>query len=234
MIQKNLNQANVFAFGIGSDVNRYLMEGLAHAGKGEPYILTNEKEVNKVAEDFRKYIQTPVLTHVSLDFKGFDAYEVEPAVLPDIMSERPVLIFGKYKGVPQGEIVLKGYTGTSQKSVSIKVENAVADDRNVALRYLWARERIHQLCDYEMVDEDSKTAKTVTNLGLQYNLLTPFTSFIAVDKEIINKNGKMEVVKQALPMPENVSDMAVGFDIDVEGMSQVKGDFKLWFALVDA
>jgi len=167
-----------------------------------------------------------------VDFNGFEVYDVEPAVLPDMMAERPIVIFGKYKGKPKGEITLKGYTGEEQKKISINVGYSIPDDRNAALRYLWARERIHQLSDYEMVEEGSKTAKIITNLGLKYNLLTAFTSFIAVDKEIVNKDGKQTIVKQALPLPENVSEMAVGLDLDIEGWSKAGGNSRVWFLIV--
>jgi len=50
----------------------------------------------------------------------------------------------------------------------------------------------------------------VTNLGLTYNLLTAYTSFIAVDSQIRLIEGQPTTVKQPLPLPQGVSDYAVG------------------------
>jgi Ca-activated chloride channel family protein len=61
-IRENLGQSNMFAFGIGESVNRYLIEGMAKAGMGEPFIVGKESEAEAMAERFREYIQTPVLT----------------------------------------------------------------------------------------------------------------------------------------------------------------------------
>ena len=49
----------------------------------------------------------------------------------------------------------------------------------------------------------------MTNIGLQYNLLTQYTSFVAIDSEIRNDGGKQTAVTQPLPLPDGVSDMAV-------------------------
>ena len=88
-IRENLNQCNVFSFGIGSSVNRYLIEGVAKAGMGEPFIVTQASEAAAMATKFREYIQTPVLTDIEMRAVGFDTYDVHPAQLPDLLANRP-------------------------------------------------------------------------------------------------------------------------------------------------
>jgi Ca-activated chloride channel family protein len=210
LIRKNLGNANMFAFGIGSSVNRHLIEGMAHVGMGEPFILTKPETANAQAERFRKMIQSPVLTQVKLGFAGFQVYDVEPLSIPDVLAERPVLVFGKWRGNPKGTITLKGMTGEGSYSQTIKVEDYMAAKENAALKYLWARHRITLLSDYNKLRNDDKRVKEITNLGLDYHLLTAYTSFVAVDNEVRNVDGKYTSVKQPLPLPEGVSDYAVG------------------------
>ncbi len=90
LIRNNLANANMFAFGIGSSVNRHLIEGMAHVGQGEPFIITRPEEAPAKAEALRTLIQSPVLTRVKVDFGGFDVYDVEPASIPDVLADRPV------------------------------------------------------------------------------------------------------------------------------------------------
>ncbi len=66
------------------------------------------------------------------------------------------------------------------------------------------------LSDYNLLKQSDDRIKEVTDLGLRYNLLTAYTSFIAVDSEVRNKDGKTTTVNQPLPLPEGVSDYAVG------------------------
>ncbi len=211
LIRQNLGKANLFPFGIGTAVNRFLIEGMARAGKGEPFVILKPGEAPQQAARFRRYIETPVLTDIKVAFSGFDAYEVEPLALPDLFALRPLALLGKYRGTPQGAIVVTGKTATGDFRRVVKVEASQANSDNAALRFLWARERIHWLSDYQRFarGKDEAKVKEITDLGLKYNLMTAYTSFVAVDK-VKRADGTMETVKQPLPLPQGVSDLAVG------------------------
>ena len=92
LVRQHLNQANLFAFGIGSSVNRHLMEGLARAGMGEPFIITQPNEAAAQAKRFKAMIESPVLTQVRARFNGVQVYDVEPEQLPDVLGQRPVVV----------------------------------------------------------------------------------------------------------------------------------------------
>ncbi len=210
-IRSNLNTSNVFSFGIGSSVNRYLMEGVAKAGMGEPFIVTNEAEAAAAAAKFREYIQSPVLTDISVRADGFETYDVFPARFPDLLAQRPLILFGKWRGPLTGTFELNGRTGRGDYSTSLDVASVQPAPENVALRYLWARNRISELSDYGSFGiASAESIKAITALGIEYNLLTRYTSFIAVREVIRNNSGSAEEVNQPLPLPVGVSDMAVG------------------------
>jgi len=206
LIRENLNKANFFAFGIGSSVNRYLIEGMARAGEGEPFVVTNQKEATEAAKRFAEYIDAPLLTDIEVTFQGFDASDVEPPLLPDLFAQRPLILFGKYRGA-RGKILVRGKTVWGDYKKAITVGTQLEDEGNTALQYLWARERIARLDDYGNVGVDVK--EEVTQLGLRYHLMTQYTSFVAVDT-IVRDTGETVTVKQPLPLPEGVSDYAVG------------------------
>ncbi len=211
LIRKNLGNTNFFSFGIGTSVNRYLIEGMAKAGQGEPFILTDKSEADQVAGRFREYVQSPVLTDINVEFKDFDVYEVEPSVIPDMFAQRPIVIFGKWRGKPEGTIVLTGRTGNGVYRQEIDIADIVPSEANSAIRYLWARSRVERLLDYGLGgNDDPDVKKEVTALGLEYSMLTPYTSFIAVIEKVRNTEGNSTDVDQPLPLPLNVSNLAVG------------------------
>jgi len=207
-IRQNLGRTNVFAFGIGTGVNRYLIEGVARAGLGEPFVVTDARQATATAARFREYIESPLLTRTRVTFDGFDAYDVEPQAIPDVLADRPVLIQGKWRGEPQGRIVLTGATGAGRFTKSIEVSAAEPDESNHALRELWARTRVADLSDWNAESDEHR--QQVVALGLEYNLLTRYTSFIAVHDVIRNPSGVADNVAQPLPLPAGVSDAAVG------------------------
>ncbi len=209
-IREHLSECNVFAFGIGSSVNRYLIEGVAKAGMGEPFIVTNETEAPGIAARFREYIQTPVLTDIRVVANGFDIYDVHPAHLPDLLAQRPVILFGKWRGPVGGTFELTGKSGSGDYSASLNVGGVQPDEGNRALRYLWARSRIAELSDYGARNVSAERAREITSLGLKYSLLTQYTSFIAVLEQLRNPLGPAQDVKQPQPLPLGVGDLAVG------------------------
>ena len=211
LIRQSLGSANVFTFGIGSSVNRHLLEGMARAGKGEPFVVTEGNHAKEEAARFRRYIESPVLAHVKARFDGFEAYEVEPQSIPDVFASRPVILFGKWRGEGRGRLTIDGITGSGPYRSSLDLAEAAPREDAAALKYLWARSRIQTLSDYNTLEPDGDRAKEVTQLGLTYSLLTPHTSFIAIDKVIRNVNPSDSIpVDQPSPMSEGVSDLAIG------------------------
>jgi len=210
LIQQNLNRTNVFSFGIGSSVNRYLIEGMARAGHGKPFVVTQPREARGAAERFRNYVQLPVLAHIAITYDGFEPYDMEPPVIADLFARRPVMVFGKWRGNPQGTIELTGIGGNGKYLKTVHVSETKPLKVNSALKYLWARTRIGRLSDFNFKDHTPDTRAQITSLGLTYNLLTANTSFVAVHEVVRNPEAQSQEVHQPLPLPLHVSNLAVG------------------------
>ncbi len=212
LVRKNLGNSNVFAFGIGTSVNRHLIEGIARAGQGEPFVVTKPEMAQAQAERLRKMIDAPVLTNVKVRFDGLEVYDTEPArldALPDVLGGRPVALFGKWRGEPRGQLVLEGRAANGDWQQVVPV--ATPDPDAQALRLLWARRRIQQLSDEEALVGGNTKSDAITTLGLQHSLLTQYTSFIAVDHLVRNLDADNRVsVNQPSPLPQGVSNHAVG------------------------
>ncbi len=210
LIRQNLGEANLFPFGIGASVNRYLIEGMARAGMGEPFVLLNQGEAKREAARFKNYIANPVLNHIKVAMNGFDAYDVEPEAVPDLFALRPITVMGKYRGNPAGTIVVTGKTAKGEFRQEVKVADGKSSADNAALRLLWAKKRISRLTDRALLERsEGPLSKEITALGLKYSLMTQYTSFVAVDK-VKRADGTFVTVKQPLPLPQGVSELAVG------------------------
>ncbi len=209
-IREHLGDANVFSFGIGSAVNRYLVDGVAKAGMGESFVVTKPDEAAAVAAAFRRYVEAPVLTGIQVSYDGFQASDVEPRAIPDLLAQRPIVLQGKWTGAAHGTITVTGRTGSGKFAQVIDVGTTAARTHDDALRYLWARTRIAALSDFSAREESEDEKQEITRLGLDYNLLTRHTSFVAVLQEIRNGGGQGKDVDQPLPLPQGVSNLAVG------------------------
>jgi len=214
LVRQNLGNSNVFAFGIGSSVNRMLIEGIARAGQGEAFVVTRPEQAAEQAERLRHMIDSPVLTSLTATFEGLDVYDVEPAQLPDVLGGRPVLIWGKWRSDgdenPEGRLVLEGQAANGDYQEIVPAPSPSANA--VALRHLWSRARIAQLSDEEALHGNDSQRGPITALGLRYGLLTQYTSFIAID-QVVRTDTAAVPVDQASPMPQGVSDLAVGVEV---------------------
>jgi Ca-activated chloride channel homolog len=191
-------------------VNRFLIEGMAKAGQGEPFIVTRQEAATEAAMRFKTYVQAPVLTGINIDFGSFEAYDVEPAIQGDLFAERPLIISGKWRGAAQGTLRLRGTTGSGPYDQAIDVAQSMPSAINSALPYLWARKRVSRLTDFSPRDPDDATRQEVVHLGLTYQLLTRFTSFVAVLEQVRNHSQPAKDVLQPLPLPKGVSNLAIG------------------------
>src|SRR6185369_14540495 len=156
---------------------RHLIEGLARAGQGEPFIVTEPDKAPTIAAKFREYISTPVLTRVAVDFDGLDVYDVEPTAIPDVLAQRPVVVFGKWRGERKGTITVRGLSGDQPFSATHNLTKATLLPSTDGLAHLWARTRIAQLGDLAALKATDERVAQITHLGLAYNLLTKYTSF---------------------------------------------------------
>lgn len=225
LVRNHLDRANLFAFGIGSSVNRFLIEGLARAGQGEPFVVTEPKAAAMEARRFREYIASPVLTGVKVAFQGLETYDVEPASIPDVLADRPVVVTGKWRGQPGGVVQVSGLTGGAPYQQTIPVPAPSAAGENPALAQLWARGRIAMLGDYNRLGESDERVREITSLGLSYGLLTAYTSFVAVDDVVRAPVGVApRTVKQPLPLPQGVPNSAVGGSGVANGAAEGDGE----------
>jgi len=226
-IRNNLGKANFFAFGIGQSVNRHLIEGMAHVGCGEPFIVLDKNDAAEVSNRFINYVSYPVLTNITYDFDAFEAYDVLPAKVPDLFAERPIMVCGKFRGATKGSIDINGLAAGKPFKTTLAINKA--SKNNQALKYLWAREKVRLLADYNQVDYNELLKQEIIDLGLKYNLLTQYTSFIAVDDEVVTSADGAITVKHAVPLPKHVSSLAVANIISIEDDCELDEDLEIEF-----
>ena len=209
-VREQLDDANFFAFGIGSSVNRFLIEGVARAGLGEPFIVTEPDEAPEAAAQLRRYIESPVLTGIDVTFAGFDVYDVEPGRSRTCSPAARLSSSESGAAAPPDRSRSRARPAAGRTERRSPVSPASADASHAALRHLWARTRIADLSDFGPSCAERGRVAEITSLGLTYGLLTQYTSFIAVHEVVRRTTEGADDVDQPLPLPAGVSDLAVG------------------------
>lgn len=213
LVHEHLRDATLFAFGIHANVNRHLIEGLADAGRTEPFVVVDEAQAKKAVDHFRTIAARPALTNVRLSFEGFDANDLEPAAPMDLYPGRPLMVLGRFSGPASGTVIVTGDGVDGPYRREIPIEDHLERREHAPLATLWARERVARLVDRHIDRDvpDEATLKEVEALGLRHRLLTERTSFVVVDPQQRNVGGDLAVVAQPAVMPRDMGgSMGIG------------------------
>jgi Ca-activated chloride channel family protein len=208
-VRKHPN-ARVFSFGIGSSVNRFLLDEMAEHGRGEVEYVTLEDDGSAAARRFHKRVRNPLLTDIEIDWAGLPVTDVYPRRLPDLFSAKPLILTGRYASAARGVIRLRGKLAGQKFVKEIPVELPKSQTEHDVLATLWARARIEDLMsrDYAGIqsgDPHPGFREAITLLGLEYRLMTQFTSFVAVEEMIVSEGGRPHRIDVPVEMPEGVS-----------------------------
>lgn len=201
-VKKQLTDANIFAIATGNESNERFFDALSRLTMSEPMKLRGTPEtMEQQADHIVKLLQNPTLTKLKVGFDGFNAVELEPASYPDLYSERPVMIFGKFKGKAKGRIVITGMMGDKPFAKTIEVSSIKQSNTNSALPFLWAKQRIALLIDLNVYERTNQRVSEITKLGKRYSIQTPFTAFGITGNEL----GKKKVIPAIMYQPLNLA-----------------------------
>lgn len=208
MVESQHGRARLFAFGVGYDVNTNLLDGMAAQARGRSdYVKPNENLETAVGSLYTR-ISSPVLTDIKIDFGDARIYDMYPTPIPDLFRGDQVVLFGRYREGFTSAITVTGKAGPeSKKYVFGKSSGAEASKkkRRIAaseefseplefLPKLWATRKVGFLLEQIRLNgENPELRDEVIRLAKKFGLVTPYTSFLAVDdSEFDNRRPRPE------------------------------------------
>lgn len=207
-------QARVFSFGIGSSVNRYLLDKIAQEGRGEAEYVSLTDDGSKAAKRFYERVRTPLLTDISIEWNNLPVADIYPGRISDLFSAKPLILHGRFTKPASGTIRLKGKAAGQDFIREIAVNFPEIAPNHDVLATLWARTKIDDLMNksvkYDKEEEEAfldlktKTQNEIVDISLKYNLLTQFTSFVAVEERVVTQGGKTKKIVVPVELPDGM------------------------------
>ncbi|HJR63374.1 MAG TPA: VIT domain-containing protein [Gemmatimonadaceae bacterium] len=210
VVKDERGDARFFAFGIGSSVNRFLIDGVGeHGGGGSHVVIPRDPEHASVAvRRLFDMIDSPVLVDVAIDWNGLPVRDVYPARVRDLFAGQTISVLGRFEAPAQGTAYVTGRVGARRVRYPVTVELPEARSENAALAPAWARHRIAELSS-ELLGADAdrtvELTRQITELAIRHRLVSRFTSFVAVDESRVVGDGRPMRILQPVEMPEGVS-----------------------------
>lgn len=200
-VHKQIGASRLFAFGVGTAVNRYLLEELAAHGRGSVQFVRPDEDTGRAVSAFERRIDAPVLTDLQIDWGGLVTRDLTPAAIPDVFVGQPLVLSGHYAAAGSGTVTVTGKQGGRAVAFSVPV---TFPERHAhpAISTVWARAKIAELSRGLIRRPDAAAEKAIVGLSLDYRILTQFTAFVAVDDSKVTTGGTARRVVVPVEVPD--------------------------------
>ena len=220
----NSQNTRIFTFGIGNDLNTYLLDKITEQTKAYRTYISENEDIEIKISGFYDKVQSPVLTNLTLLVGGnIKTFQTYPNNLPDLFKGSIVTIFGRYSGSGSSKITLSGNIKDEKKSFYLNADFTKNNDEYNFIPPLWASRRIGYLLDQIRLNgEDKELVDEITQLAREHGIVTPYTSYLIMeDEEIrIRRNELVDDFQTLPPAPELRRESAA----DYNAMKQKSGN----------
>lgn len=189
----------LFAFGVGDDVDTFLLDSLAEGYRGTTTYVRPGQAIDEAVSSFYAKVSTPVLTDISLDFGGITVEQLYPDTLPDLFAGTQMVLTGRYRAGGPATITLRG-TVNGQEQIFSYPDNLFhngggGDD---FIPRLWATRAIgHLLNEIRLNGENQELVQSIVNLSIRYGIITPYTSYLIQEEDIFSDSGRDTIIEEA-------------------------------------
>jgi Ca-activated chloride channel family protein len=188
----------VFTFGVGNDVNTFLLDTIAQDNRGASSYVRPHESIEEEVSSFYAKISMPLLADVELDFGDLRVEDTYPYPLPDLFAGTQLVVVGRYREGGRTDVVLSGQVnGEDQRFV---YENLRFSDKGGEefIPRLWATRKIgYLLNEIRLHGEGRELVDEIVDLSVRYGIMTPYTSFLVEEEQdIFTHEGREEAAQE--------------------------------------
>ncbi|MDP2275138.1 MAG: VIT domain-containing protein [Archangium sp.] len=220
--RKLRGDARVFGFGIGSSVNHFLLSRLSEEGRGFYQYLRPDEDAVEAVDRFTRRVARPLITDLSIDWGGLPVLDQTPAQAPDLFDVQPLIINGRYRAAGSGTVVLRGRRAGLPVVFEVPVTLPELSTDGHALQMAWARRRIEALSAVQYNEAKPEVVEQITSLGLEFHLVTKYTSLVAVDDAQVTGLAAVTVTEPTL-LPDQNSELDGRFKSNLGSKGLLQG-----------
>jgi Ca-activated chloride channel family protein len=203
-VHNSLGASRIFSFGVGSSVNRYLLDRMAKLGKGAVAYVGLDDSAAEVVDKFYERISHPALTDVTIDWGDMQVADMYPQRIPDLFVGRPIIVTGRFNGRRSTSVRVTGKVGDMTQDIDIPVNLSDSAATHPGIACVWARKKIETLGNQATYDTNPDLPGEIRQVALEYGLMSSYTAFIAVDSSRKTTGDHGITVAVPVPVPNGV------------------------------
>ena len=203
--EQNRGKFRVFSFGVGDDVNTYLLDRLTERARGTTEYIRPGENIERAVGTLAAKVASPVLTDVTISAgSGIELYDVQPGNLPDLFAGDELVVLGRYRGVGTGDwsLTVQGRRNGRQE----EFRTTVGERENGQARYieqLWAARKAGTLSrEIRLHGQTKELMDALKQLALRYGILTEYTSYLVQEPSVaMRREAENRVMQAPAPAP---------------------------------
>jgi len=203
-IHEKLSESRIFSFGVGNSVNRYLLERMAVMGRGAVAYVGLDESAGEAVDRFYDVATRPALANINIDWGNLEVSDIYPKKIPDLFVGRPIMITGRLKNNRSGRIRINGQMGSEKSHFYVRINPDNSDANHPGIRSVWARWKLAELSNRETYESGEEIKKEIITTSINYNLISRYTAFLAVDGLERTKGEHGYTVDVPVPVPDGV------------------------------
>ena len=194
--EKRPPHVRLFTWGVGFDVNTWLLDSMAENGRGQREYVKPKEDMEVKVSNFANKIAAPVLSDVKLKIDGAEIHDLHPQVPGDLFAGSQLAVLGRYDKPGKRQLLLEGTVNGEKRAFEYSVELVQRDAGKAYLPRMWAVRRVGYLMDQvNLKGHNDELVKEIVKLGTQFGIVTPYTSFLIVEDTVVAQPGQ--------PMPRD-------------------------------
>ncbi len=203
--------ARLFAFGVGDDVDTVLLDTLAEQNHGASAYVRPNQRIDEEISAFYQKVSAPVLTHLELDFGPINTFDMYPQTLPDLFAGSQLVLLGRYSGEGPATVEMRGLVNEEQMTFSYPDQTFRESGGPDFLPRLWATRKIgHLLNQIRLHGPQPELVDQVVRLSIRYGIVTPYTSYLVTEDELLGVDAQSQLADEQLRMLQAAPREAVG------------------------
>src|SRR5205809_2938295 len=192
----------VFAFGIGYDVNTYLLDRLTERARGVTEYIQPGGDIEQAVGSLAAKVASPVLMDLAVRADGVELYDLQPQRLPDLFAGDELVVFGRYRGAGREErsVTVIGLRGGHEERFSTAARFGSEQSGADYIQQLWAARKAGALSsEIRLHGPNPEIVSELKRLALRYGILTEYTSYLVQEPNQVANNRQMREFRAPAP-----------------------------------
>jgi len=227
-ILENIEEASppnvrLFAFGVGYDVDTFLLDSLARGHHGTTIYVTPDQAIDESISGFYAKVNDPVLTELEFEFGNIIVYDVYPEPLPDLFAGSQLVVVGRYKSQGYDTITLNGLVNGVKTSYAYPEQRFRGEGGPDYLPRLWATRKIGALLNQvRLQGAEEELIDQIVRLSIRYGIITEYTSFLVTEPEVFGNAAREGIVEEEYERALEAAPSVTGMDAVERAAEQSK------------